>query len=96
MAGVEASDRDGDVVARDVGAALRALVRRPGLWAAAVAAAVRHLPRRWWRGPAAVGAAGPWLRFRLETSYGAERSSPTPGDLVTWLRWVRAWPRARR
>ena len=39
--------------------------------------------------------AEPWLRFRMETAYGRERSTPTGADLVTWLRWLRSWPRAR-
>lgn len=92
---MDAPGRD-DASARELGDAARALARRPDLWGAAAGAAVRHLPRRWWRGPGAVREAAPWLRFRLETSYGAERRTPAPGDLLTWLRWTRAWPRARR
>lgn len=69
-----------------------ALVRQPGLWVAAAAAGVRHLPRR----PTRPRTAEPWLRFRMETAYGRERSTPTGHDLVTWLRWARAWPRVRR
>ncbi|CAN5513093.1 hypothetical protein BH24ACT4_BH24ACT4_26190 [soil metagenome] len=70
-----------------------ALARRPSLWPSAAVAAGRHLPTEWWRGPASVRAAAPWLRFRLETAYGTERTSPTAADLVTWLRWLRSWPR---
>lgn len=77
---------------RDGREAATALVRRPGLWAAAATAGVRHLPRRL----AHPRDAEAWLRFRMETAYGRERSVPTGHDLVTWLRWVRAWPRARR
>lgn len=69
-----------------------ALVRRPDLWAAATVAGVRHLPRRWTR----PRSAEPWLRFRMETAYGSDRATPTGPDLVTWLRWARAWPRVRR
>lgn len=65
------------------------LARRPVLWPTAVAAGARHLPR-----PGR--SAGPWLRFRMETAYGRERSLPTGDDLVTWLAWARAWPRSRR
>lgn len=68
-----------------------ALLRRPWLWPAAVVAGVRHLPRRWRR----PGSAGPWLRFRLETAYGDERSTPTGDDLVTWLSWTRTRRRPR-
>ncbi|QYG92784.1 hypothetical protein HC251_10320 [Iamia sp. SCSIO 61187] len=76
---------------RDLPQAASALARRPGLWGTAARAGVRHLPRRG-RG---ARAAEPWLRFRIETAYGRERSTPTGADLVTWLRWLRSWPRAR-
>lgn len=72
-----------------------ALAREPRLWPTAAVAAGRHLPDGWWRGPTALRAAEPWLRFRLETAYGLERATPTPADLITWLRWARAWPRVR-
>ncbi len=73
----------------DLRRAAAAVARRPSLWATAVVAGARHVPRRG-------RSAGPWLRFRLETAYGRERTVPTADDLVTWLRWARAWPRARR
>lgn len=69
-----------------------ALARRPRLWGAAAAAGLRHLPRH----PTRPRDAEAWLRFRMETAYGRERAVPTGHDLVTWLRWVRAWPRVRR
>lgn len=75
--------------------AAAAVARRPVLWPTAVVAAARHAPRRWWRHPRQA-AAGPWVRFRMETNYGAEATGPEADDLVTWLRWCRAWPRARR
>lgn len=74
---------------KDEAAAAVAVARRPVLWATAAAAGARHLPRRG-------RSAAPWLRFRMETAYGRERTVPTSGDLVTWLRWARAWPRAKR
>lgn len=37
----------------------------------------------------------PWMRFRLETAYGDERSIPTGDDLVTWLSWTRTRRRSR-
>ncbi|HXH58192.1 hypothetical protein [Iamia sp.] len=73
-----------------------AVAVRPDLWPSAARAARRHLPSRWWRGPGALRSAEPWLRFRLETAYGTERGTPPAGDLVTWLRWLRTWPRVRR
>lgn len=72
------------------------LARRPALWPAALGAAARHLPDGWWRSPEAVRAAVPWLRFRLETAYGSERTTPTSDDVVTYLAWLRSWPRRRR
>jgi hypothetical protein len=76
-------------------AAGRAVLRRPALWPTAVAAGARLLPARWWRGREAAAAAEPWLRFRIETAYGAERGTPTPEDVVTFLRWLREWPPGR-
>jgi hypothetical protein len=79
-------------VDQDTRAAASALVRRPALWGTAAAAGLRHLPRR----PTRPRSAEPWIRFRMETAYGRERSTPTAHDLVTWLRWARAWPKVRR
>lgn len=84
-----------DLADPDLRPVAAALARHPLLWPAGAATAVRHLPDGWWRSAAARRRAVPWLRFRLETAYGAERATPTGDDLVTWLRWARAWPRAR-
>jgi len=80
-----ASERD------ELIAAGRAVVTRPALWPSAVAAGARHLPTRWWTGRRAAAGAEPWLRFRIETAYGTERATPTPDDVVTYLRWLRDW-----
>lgn len=85
-----------DVTGPDLRQAAGEVARHPELWPTAAAALGRHLPQGWWRRPLAVRAAAPWLRFRLETAYGVERSVPPGGDVVTWLRWARAWPRPRR
>ena len=74
---------------RDELAVVTAVARRPRLWPTAVVAGARLVPRRG-------RSAGPWVRFRLETAYGPGRAVPTAADVVTWLRWARAWPRARR
>ena len=70
----------------------RAVLVHPELWPTAVVAGVRHLPGGWWRGPTATAGAEDWLRFRVETAYGADGATPTPEDVVTWLRWCRDWP----
>lgn len=73
----------------------RAVAGRPGLWPTAVTAGARLLPARWWTGRRAAARAEPWLRFRIETAYGPERTTPTPGDTITFLRWLREWPPGR-
>ncbi len=73
----------------------RAVLTRPALWPTAVAAGARLLPARWWTGRRAAAAATPWLRFRVETAYGAERTTPAPADVITFLRWLREWPPGR-
>lgn len=73
-----------------------AVARRPLLWGAALTSAARHVPPGWWRSHGAWRHVGPWLLFRMETAYGAETATPTAADVVTWLRWTRAWARVRR
>jgi len=72
-----------------------AVAGRPVLWPTLVRAAAAFRPRRWWNRDA-VRRATPWVRFRMETAYGTDRAVPTAADVVTWLRWLRAWPRSRR
>ncbi len=68
-----------------------AVIRRPALWATA-AVQVRRLARPgWWRQrPFLPVPDAAYLRFRLETQYGNDRS-PEPADVVTYLRWCRAF-----
>jgi hypothetical protein len=49
----------------------------------------------WWRRPPFLPTPDPgYLRFRLQTAYGDDGvEPPTPGDLVTYLRWCREYPR---
>ena len=74
-----------------------AVARHPALWLTAVHQILVLAPDGWWRQP-------PWLplpdraylRFRLQTAYGDPDRPPEPGDVVTYLRWCRAWPALTR
>lgn len=66
-----------------------ALVRRPALWGTALAQLGRLAAPGWWRrAPFLPLPDVDYLRFRLETQYGDDRS-PEPGDVVTYLHWCR-------
>lgn len=68
-----------------------AVARRPRLWTTAVVMAFRLARPGWWRRPPFLPTpdAG-YLRFRMETQYGGDGSTPAaPEDLVTYLDWCR-------
>jgi hypothetical protein len=68
--------------------AVATLARHPGLWPTALAQAHRLAPPRWWRrAPFLPLPDRDYVRFRLETQYGA--GEPAPEDLVVYLRWCR-------
>lgn len=70
-----------------------ALVRRPGLWPTALAQAVRMVAPGWWRRPPYLPRPDPgYVRFRIETAYGAG-AVPSASDLVAYLEWCRDWRR---
>lgn len=75
---------------------LRVVSRRPALWWPALRALVAFAPTGWWRRPPflPVPDARYW-RFRMETAYGDELSTPGANELVDALRWSRR-ARARR
>ncbi|HET9690561.1 MAG TPA: hypothetical protein VFP61_05375 [Acidimicrobiales bacterium] len=78
--------------------AVTALARRPDLWVTGVTVALRLAAPGWWRRwpPLPVPPAG-YLRFRLQTMYGAGGSSPLAGvDAIGFLEWCRRQPRPRR
>jgi hypothetical protein len=67
-----------------------AVMARPSLWGIA-ARQVRLLARPgWWRRRPflPVPDAG-YLRFRMQTAYGADARPPDPADLVAYLHWCR-------
>lgn len=70
-----------------------AIVVRPWLWATALRQALRLAPHRWWRrAPYLPVPDADYLHFRLVTAYGGDGSARVdPQDLVTYLRWCRAW-----
>ena len=75
-----------------------AVARHPGLWGTA-ARQVRVLaaPGWWRRRPFLPLPAPDYLRFRLQTAYGGDgEGEPEPADLVTYLRWCRAFPHGGR
>jgi hypothetical protein len=62
------------------------LVKEPALWPTAMRQAGRMSRPEWWRRAPFVPVPDPaYLRFRLDTQYGA--APPDPEDLVTYLRW---------
>lgn len=66
----------------------------PSLWPTAVRQLIRLAPPRWWRQrPFLPLPDAEYLRFRLETQYGAQSdatASIDASDLVVYLRWCRA------
>ena len=72
-----------------------AVLPHPSLWATGLRQAHRLAQPGWWRRPPFLPLpAADYLRFRMETAYGgAGDQAPAPDDLVTYLRWCRAFPR---
>jgi hypothetical protein len=66
-----------------------ALAREPGLWPTAAVQAGRLTAPGWWRRAPFLPVPDPqYVRFRLDTQYGAT-GEPDPGDLVVYLRWCK-------
>lgn len=82
---------------RWVAAATVAVVRRPSLWTTAVRQVLVLAQPGWWRRAPHLPLPDPaYLRFRLQTAYGDATRPPEPADVVTYLRWCRAWPSVAR
>lgn len=75
-------------------AAVLAVLRHPSLWWTALRVLLRMAPTGWWRRRPFLPLPDPgYLRFRMVTAYGGDGSTPAdPEDLLTYLRWCRAWP----
>ena len=68
---------------------LGALAREPGLWPTALGQAGRLARPGWWKRAPFLPVPDPaYVRFRLDTQYGAD-GVPDSDDLVTYLRWCR-------
>lgn len=68
-----------------------AVLARPSLWAVALRQArVLARPGWWRRRPFLPLPDDAYMRFRMQTAYGAERAAPTGDDLITYLRWCKA------
>jgi hypothetical protein len=73
-----------------------AIAVRPQLWATAVRTAARTARPSWWRRPPFVPVPDrDYLRFRMETQYGAP-VPPDATDVVSYLEWCRAQDRLAR
>jgi hypothetical protein len=73
----------------------RAVAARPDLWPTAIRAGRTLTPTGWWRRPPFLPLPDRhYLRFRLVTAYGGSGDvPPDPDDVVTWLSWLRSFPR---
>lgn len=71
-----------------------AVLAHPKLWPTALRQAVLLAPNRWWtRFPFLPLPDPAYMRFRMVTAYGGDgRRAADPEDLLTYLRWCRAWP----
>lgn len=80
-------------------AAVAAVVVRPTLWVTAMRQVVLLAQPSWWRRSPRVPAPDPgYLHFRAVTAYGGGQEDVPlrVDDLITYLRWCRAWPRVAR
>ncbi|MEE9414073.1 MAG: hypothetical protein V3V01_02240 [Acidimicrobiales bacterium] len=70
------------------------LLRRPALWSTAVRQLFALAPNKWWRRAPFLPIPDPaYLDFRMQTAYGDSEAGPMPDDVVTYLRWVKVWPK---
>ena len=70
-----------------------AVLRRPSLWGTALVQLFRLAPTGWWHRRPFLPIPDPdYLRFRMETAYGRGDHAPEPVDVITYLRWCKAWP----
>lgn len=94
----DAPDGTADAAGPSLAPVVRAVLARPTLWPTAARQALRLAPRGWWRHPPFLPVPDPtYLRFRMVTAYGGDGSAPADADdVVTYLRWCRAWPDAAR
>jgi hypothetical protein len=79
------------------GASIVAVLRRPSLWGVAVRQVLVLAAPGWWRRWPLLPLPAPgYLAFRMQTAYGDPAAAPRPEDVVSYLRWCRAWPAVAR
>jgi hypothetical protein len=72
------------------------ILRAPHLWWTALRQLTRMIPPRWWRRPPFLPLPDrTYMRFRIETAYGATGTT-SADDVVRYLEWCRATERAHR
>ena len=77
-------------------AVLRAVLKRPSLWATAVVEARRFVPDDWLLKRPFLPLPDPeMLRFRVATQYGNPEARVVVGDVLAWLRWCKTENRRR-
>jgi hypothetical protein len=65
------------------------VLMHPSLWPTALRQSARMARLGWWRRPPFLPIPdAAYLRFRLETQYGAG-GTPDPADVLVYLRWCR-------
>jgi hypothetical protein len=66
------------------------VARRPGLWATAWRQYRAGLPRQWWaHRPRLPVPPADYVRFRLQTQYGAADHRIDPTDVLNYLLWCK-------
>lgn len=75
---------------------IRVVLGHPSLWPTAIRQMFFLAPSGWWRrAPFLPLPDAAYLRFRMVTAYGGDGTAVAqPDDLLTYLRWCRAWPAA--
>ena len=74
-----------------------AVARTPRLWGTALAQMRRLAPRGWWRRPPFLPLPDrDYLRFRLQTMYGAAERTPETNDVLDYLWWCKREASARK
>lgn len=74
-----------------------AVARSPRLWGTALRQTRRLAPTGWWRRPPFLPLPDrDYLRFRLQTMYGGDRSAPLTDDVLAYLWWCKREANARK
>jgi hypothetical protein len=73
---------------------VRAVLRRPDLWWAAIGAVRRLAAPGWWWSSPRLPLPDPQLwAFRMVTAYGRPDATPEPSDVISYLEWCRSTAR---